>query len=1544
MLLLVMGAGNDVWAEEEIAYTFQTEKNTSNTAYATNYDVTIKSVSWNVPGNQNFTGYVRIGGKSLDKVNRVIKSNGTLSDDITKIVFNHNGKSNANLTIHSIKLEVASNSSFSTIVDTRTFTNPSISVSTAGSLEFTPSSSLSSWGTNKYYRFTINVSNSKTSKYGLDVTSIVFYKGTPSSTPTIPRTISITTTDMDLTVGGATQTRTGTLSAGTGTITYSSSDGDVATVNATTGEVTPVGEGSCTITASVPAEGNYAEASASYTVNVTDPSNLHFTWDLTTNSYSSPTTSSVVWTSSSATMTLAKGSGTNANNYLGGVSGHTETRFYNNNNLSIAPASGYQIIKVEITTSTPGYINGTWTNGTVTQTTSPVKIVPTDGTAAISTTPTNTTKVTGVTVYYKAVGSGPQASDLAVTSPLAVTVGGTADISYTTSSTGAMTFTSNNTSVATVNASGKVTGVAVGTTTISVSQAADATYAASDVKTVTVNVSAAPSGTTYTKVTNASGLEDGSEYILVYESGASARVMGAVTTIGASISGFTISDNSIVVTDQAVNVLTLSANGSQDGKTKYRFLTSIEGKTLCWNSGNSLNVDNASVANKFDWFLEYSGSTLTIKNVSDDARKLQYNSGSPRFACYTSSQSPVALYVKEESGTVPTFTPSSIANQNLVVGATYETAAISVNSGGTLSATSSDEDVATVAWNGTTNKATVTAVSAGETTIKIKAAKYDEYKSGELSFTVTVVAPTIELNKTSAGLEIGGTETLTATLTNADGATVDWTTSDDAIVSISGTGASRTITAMAAGTATITASINVNGYDYEATCEVTVQAHLEEGDYVIEHDGRYMKNEIVSDRLGSDDNCNFTTSGKAINPDPSIVWHIAKSGDYYTIYNAAEEKYAASTGADNRAQLLASGTDDKAKWSVDGGTGETWDFVNKYNESNGKNSHLRYNPGYGFACYAESFSERLILHPVVTGPWIMLNKNSTGLDLGWTEVLTATTNHPEATVTWTSSDPAKVSVSADGAKCTITGVAAGEATITASITVSGTVYSETCHVKVGPVKVYQKVTSASGLEAGKNYILVYESGTSARLMGSVNKHGGSTYYGESLRGYTITDNKIAVYDESVNVLTLSEGTPSGYAFETSIENQYLSWTSGNSLSTSATKAGSSSWELTFAASGDLTITNVATSSRELHYNLGSPRFACYDKSGQKAVALYVEVPHYAFRVYSGSSMDYENVLVTDAAPALTDNQVAVLIKTLTSAELEAVPVPIKTADRVVINGEAASIVVTDKQAGVSTNNGYTNFYAPAAFTTTSKVSYTRSGVSGFNSVCLPFSYTVAQACSASMFGTDAEIYVLGSVTDGAVNFVKMTEGTVAAGTPVIVKTSTTTSWNINGLSGTFAVNGAAPVEDPKSDGSRKATLKGAYQTLTINTGDASENGHSYYKLNSTGTYFVKVPANAKVYPFRVYLDVETLGAAPAPAQLSFRLIDGGDFVMDPSVSIADVTTLVNMLLGKGNVTTTDDGIHYVRPTDGQQMSADWDGDGQVSISDVTKLVNKVLKK
>ena len=59
-----------------------------------------------------------------------------------------------------------------------------------------------------------------------------------------------------------------------GTVSYESSDTEVATIDAATGEITLVGAGSTTITANVTATGNYSAASASYTLTVVDASAL----------------------------------------------------------------------------------------------------------------------------------------------------------------------------------------------------------------------------------------------------------------------------------------------------------------------------------------------------------------------------------------------------------------------------------------------------------------------------------------------------------------------------------------------------------------------------------------------------------------------------------------------------------------------------------------------------------------------------------------------------------------------------------------------------------------------------------------------------------------------------------------------------------------------------------------------------------------------------------------------------------------------------------------------------------------------------------------------------------------------------------------------------------------------------------------------------------------------------------------------------------------------------------------------------------------------
>lgn len=166
------------------------------------------------------------------------------------------------------------------------------------------------------------------------------------------------------------------------------------------------------------------------------------------------------------------------------------------------------------------------------------------------------------------------------------------------------------------------------------------------------------------------------------------------------------------------------------------------------------------------------------------------------------------------------------------------------------------------------------------------------------------------------------------------------------------------------------AVINLNLADEHCTKKATAnnfvlhEAELVEGDYLVVYEGKAMKAEVASDRLAYAD---VKVSEKTIaNSDASIVWHLSPSGDYWTILNEKINKYAASTGAKNKAQLLDNGTDAKSLWTVtktkDAAT--TFEFVNKANSSATPvvNANLRNNGTYGFACYAATTGGPLSLY------------------------------------------------------------------------------------------------------------------------------------------------------------------------------------------------------------------------------------------------------------------------------------------------------------------------------------------------------------------------------------------------------------------------------------------------------------------------------------------------------------------------------------------------------------------------------------------------------
>ena len=132
--------------------------------------------------------------------------------------------------------------------------------------------------------------------------------------------------------------------------------------------------------------------------------------------------------------------------------------------------------------------------------------------------------------------------------------------------------------------------------------------------------------------------------------------------------------------------------------------------------------------------------------------------------------------------------------------------------------------------------------------------------------------------------------------------------------------------------------------------------NISEGDYVIVYDGVAMNTTVTSNRLQY--SAVTISDNKISNPSSEIVWHIAPSGTYWTIYNAAENKYAAATSSNNQAQLLADGTNDKSLWTVSGNS--IYDFVNKSNSR-----YLRRNATYGFACYGSSTGGALSLYKLV---------------------------------------------------------------------------------------------------------------------------------------------------------------------------------------------------------------------------------------------------------------------------------------------------------------------------------------------------------------------------------------------------------------------------------------------------------------------------------------------------------------------------------------------------------------------------------------------------
>ncbi|MCQ4769580.1 Ig-like domain-containing protein [Intestinimonas massiliensis] len=147
---------------------------------------------------------------------------------------------------------------------------------------------------------------------------------------------------------------------------------------------------------------------------------------------------------------------------------------------------------------------------------------------------------------------------------------------------------------------------------------------------------------------------------------------------------------------------------------------------------------------------------------------------------------------------------------SLIVGESNTLAVATVPEGQAVSWTSSDDKIAAVSGG------KVTAVAKGTATITASIEVEGQKKSAACEVTVSEATGTTALSKSSLTLSLKDSETLS--VTNApSGASVTWKSSKTTVASVDSNGK---ITAVAAGTATITASVNGT----ELKCEVTVKS------------------------------------------------------------------------------------------------------------------------------------------------------------------------------------------------------------------------------------------------------------------------------------------------------------------------------------------------------------------------------------------------------------------------------------------------------------------------------------------------------------------------------------------------------------------------------------------------------------------------------------------------------------------------------------------------------------------------------------------------
>ena len=288
-------------------------------------------------------------------------------------------------------------------------------------------------------------------------------------------------------------------------------------------------------------------------------------------------------------------------------------------------------------------------------------------------------------------------------------------------------------------------------------------------------------------------------------------------TIPAGANGFRVVRRAGTATHVKSITLTLAAAGpvAVTGVTLNKTSLTLEAgqdETLTATVAPS-NADNKDVS--------WSSSNPSVASVDQTGKVSAISAGTATITVTTADGNKTAtcnVTVTAPAEQIPVTAISLDATATVGIGSTITLAVTytpaDANQGKAVTWTTADAGIAIV------NNGVVTGVSAGTVAITATSTT-DPSITATCNVTVQAIAVTgVTLNKSSLNLQIGGNETLTATVApaNATNKNITWESSNTAVATVN----NGKVTGVAAGTATITAT-TVDG-NKTATCTVTVTA------------------------------------------------------------------------------------------------------------------------------------------------------------------------------------------------------------------------------------------------------------------------------------------------------------------------------------------------------------------------------------------------------------------------------------------------------------------------------------------------------------------------------------------------------------------------------------------------------------------------------------------------------------------------------------------------------------------------------------------------